>query len=452
MSRWIPLFAVLLLGCPKDPPPVTSGAVVDDRPAWVGLDRSDLVRHRRAIDRKLAVLEGMEGPAVDASRRRLQAGRALLDALSQPSAAAPRDQERAALKAWSDYFDAQLAAESTPHSSTVDLPDGPPPGPIAQALQQADAGAIEEAIALADDARDDLALAGADSLTLLIAMAEWSLAADRPEIARQLLTEATRLSEDVVADIEAIDGLLAAAEEAELGPGQAGLLEARRLVEDGDWLGAEEAYLAVIELGSADQEHVESMYAADEELRELATTLEGRSLELLARVDVLLAGDPPYDAAAALLEEVEGFPERTVDDGELLRLRAWHRSLTSEEDRARVEAEQEELEDRLQAARDLVAAGQYRDAVAAFRSLEGTPLQARARTESRAAIDELVRADRERAGRLFVAARKKSGEARTAALQEVRALLQGLLNEFPTSSYAGRVADNLAAVDRELEK
>jgi outer membrane protein assembly factor BamD (BamD/ComL family) len=51
-----------------------------------------------------------------------------------------------------------------------------------------------------------------------------------------------------------------------------------------------------------------------------------------------------------------------------------------------------------------------------------------------------------------VSARRQQGEARALALSEVRALLQGLLDEFPGSSYADRVAENLAAVDRELGK
>jgi hypothetical protein len=446
LIRWIPLFAVLLLGCPREAPPVASGAAVDDRPAWLGLDRSDLARHRRTIERKLAVLSTVDGPGAASSQRRLEAALALIRELEASGPAAGRDRERAALKSWASYFDAVLHAETTPRAATV----AEDRGLIERAIEAAAAGNTEQAIELADAARGDLALAGADSLSLLIAMAEWALEADRSDVALDLLDQAAELGESTQAEIDLVDALRTEALEAELGPVAATLEEARRLVEDGLWADGAAEYQRAIDLATDDE--MEAVHTAAAELTALVEASEERSADLLARVDVLLAGAGPFDSAAELLAEVEGLPEDAVDASELLRLRAWHRSLTSEDDRVQAEADRKALDDRLQQGRDLVAAGRYRDAVQAFRALEGTPLQGRAREDSRLAIDELVRQDRERAGKLFVAARKKSGADRTAALQEVRALLQGLVDEFPDSSYASRVSDNLAAVDRELEK
>lgn len=444
MTRWLPLLAVLLLGCPKDPPPVASGGVTDDRPAWLGLDRPDIVRHRRTIERKLALLSTVEGPASASSRRRLEAALVLLQDLESPPAAAPRVQERAGLESFVNYLEAVLHAEPTPQGD-----EGTDEAPLlVRAAQHAQSGAFDEAVELGSAARDELYVVAADSVSLLRVLAEWAIEADQPDLAMDLLVEALRLTDAQQEGAEELSLLLDEATEALLGPSAAALSRGRSLAAAGELAAAAEAFQEAMD--AATDDHQESLHAAAAELEALIGTAALKASDLMARVDVLLAGEGPYDHAGALLADVEALPEAAVDDAELLRLRAWHRSLTSEDGRAQAEADRTGLERRLQSARDLVAAGQYRDAVAAFRGLEGTPLQARSRQESRAAVDELVREERERAGRLFVAARKQAGEARSAALQEVRRLLQGLLDEFPESGYAGRVADNLAAVDREL--
>lgn len=444
MTRWIPLLALLLLGCPKEPPPTTSGAVADDRPAFLGLDRPDIVRHQRTIERKLALLSTVEGPAASVSQRRLEAALVLLQDLAAPAASAPRDQERASLKAFASYLDAMLHAEPTPQADE----GADDTGLLVRAAQRAQDGAYMEALELGGVARDDLYAVSSDSTSLLRLLAEWALEADRPDLALDLLTDALRLNADRDREAEGLAALHDEATEALLGPSAAALQRGRNLAAGGDLGGAADAFREAIDLATDEDE--ESMQAAAAELDALVGAATARADELMDRVDVLLAGEGPYDHAGALLADVEALPEAAVDDAELLRLRAWYRSLTSEDGRAQADADHKALQGRLQSARDLVAAGQYRDAVLGFRGLEGTPLQGQARQEARTAVDELVREERERAGRMFVAARKQQGEARGNALQEVRRLLQGLLDEFPDSGYAGRVADNLAAVDREL--
>ncbi len=445
--RWMPLLALLLVGCPRDVPPVTSGDVADERPAFLGLDRPDIVRQRRTIERKLAVLSTLEGPAAAASQRRLEGALLLLQDLEGRAESLPRDQERAAIKAFANYLDAMLHAEPAPAAESGPQEEG---GPLARAVDLARRGAYAEAVELGSAARDELYVASVDSVSLLRMLAEWALEADRPDLAVELLTDARRLAARVVEEQEGLRGLMDEANEALLGPAAAAAHRAREFQAVGELAAAAEAYETALELAGPEDDAVRAL--ANRELEALLAGAAAKAVDLMARVDVLLAGEGPYDHAAQLLVDVEALPESAVDDAELLRLRAWHRSLTSTQGAAQAEANRAELDARLALARDRVAAGSYREAVAAFRELEGTPLQAQARQEARSAIDELVRQERERAGRLFVAARKQQGAARSTALGEVRSLLQGLLDEFPDSGYAGRVAENLAAVDRELGK
>lgn len=446
MSRWIPLFALLLVGCPRQEPPVNSGAVADDRPAYLGVDRAEAQRHVRTLERKLALLSTVEGPAAAASQRRLEAARELLDALAAPEGAAPRDQERSALAAFAAYLDRVLHAEPTPEPSGA---TAEPIAPLARASEAARAGDYAGALEAGEDGREDLFAVSADSVSLLEVLADWAIQAGEPELALDYLADAIDVATAQEGQVEVLESLRAQAQEDLLGPAAAALERGRRLRAADDLPGAADAFRDA--LSHAGGEDPSAVSAARDELASLVEVAAARATDLLRRVDVLLAGEGPWDHAGALLDEVSSLPPEAVDDAELLRLRAWYRGLTSEQDRARVEADRAELDARLQEARDLVAGGKYRDAVTAYRSLEGTPKQATARQEAKGAIDTLVRAERERAGRMFVAARKRSGAERIAALQEVRDLLAGLLQEFPESSYASRVAENLAAVDRELE-
>ena len=130
------------------------------------------------------------------------------------------------------------------------------------------------------------------------------------------------------------------------------------------------------------------------------------------------------------------------------RLRSW---LDEEGGARKLEAPEDSPERQLAMARSLVAETRYREALDSYKALDGSRLQSTARAEALKVADTFVKEERERAGRLFVAARKlRDPESQREQILVVREVLAGLLSEFPDSRYAGRVADNLAAVDREL--
>jgi len=67
------------------------------------------------------------------------------------------------------------------------------------------------------------------------------------------------------------------------------------------------------------------------------------------------------------------------------------------------------------------------------------------------AVDGWVHAERERAGRLFLAAREQVDvDARREGLQEVVTVLEALLADYPDSTYADAINRNLQLVKREL--
>jgi hypothetical protein len=67
------------------------------------------------------------------------------------------------------------------------------------------------------------------------------------------------------------------------------------------------------------------------------------------------------------------------------------------------------------------------------------------------AVDGWVGAERERAGKLFLAARELPDPAqRAAAFEEVVSILEGLLADYPQSSFSDALARNLQLVQREL--
>ena len=62
-----------------------------------------------------------------------------------------------------------------------------------------------------------------------------------------------------------------------------------------------------------------------------------------------------------------------------------------------------------------------------------------------------MRAERERAGELFVAAREMSaGSEKNAKIREVVAVLEGLLSDYPGSRYESAIRRNLEIVRQEM--
>ncbi len=178
---------------------------------------------------------------------------------------------------------------------------------------------------------------------------------------------------------------------------------------------------------------------------------------LLVQADQILLGPGPYDRVSELLARVELLPTGTWNSAELKRLRSWFAELggSMAASPAMVTVPEASsfaaLEATLESARALVGETKYREALGQFEELEGSALQDVARLEAASATDTLVKEERVRAARLFIAARKgKDPEAKVRDLGEVRVLLQGLLADFPGSKYARRVQDNLASVEREL--
>ncbi len=116
-------------------------------------------------------------------------------------------------------------------------------------------------------------------------------------------------------------------------------------------------------------------------------------------------------------------------------------------------------DDGLAAARELLASGDYPAAVERLDALSDELAQAGAGGELdeehtalyAEAVDGFVHAERERAGRLFLDARAQAdADARRAGLQEVIGILEGLLTDYPDSSYASAINRNLQLVKREL--
>lgn len=102
-------------------------------------------------------------------------------------------------------------------------------------------------------------------------------------------------------------------------------------------------------------------------------------------------------------------------------------------------------------AQALVADERFRDAAALYARFDGTDREEQARLEAARTLDILVREERRRAGDLFVAAQQEADTQRRAELLEAaRAILTGLLAEFPDSSYAERIQRNLEAVEAAL--
>jgi hypothetical protein len=192
-----------------------------------------------------------------------------------------------------------------------------------------------------------------------------------------------------------------------------------------------------------------------EEARRLTTEVideaELEALQKMARAEQILEGNGPYQVARELLQAIKLLPPGTWSDAEHLRLEGWYRNrvgVTTEAERRAQQAEQDAI---LANARALVVAGDVRDALLLFAQLDGTPLRSTARKESREASETWVRSERERAGGLFVAARKLRDQVeKRSALEEVERIINVLIDEFPDSDYVERLRTNLTAVQDEL--
>lgn len=103
----------------------------------------------------------------------------------------------------------------------------------------------------------------------------------------------------------------------------------------------------------------------------------------------------------------------------------------------------------IEAARAALASGDYRAALDGLQDHRGEPDVDRLWTE---AVDGFVHEEREAAGQLFVAARDMpAGEVQDSAYAEVVGILEGLVRDYPESSYTAAIEENLELVKRQID-
>jgi hypothetical protein len=445
------LLLTLLPACKHAGGSTTSGtaAAQDDRPAATGLSRSERREVRNDVDRRLHVLSVAEEQdrLGAASAERLDAAMRLLDSLEGLGAngASPRDQERIALQLYADYLRLAVASELTPVPDISEEmgADGAWARAVDHYLDEDAEAALHEGLTALRELTD----AQLDSPSLRVRLGEWALEAGDHELALRLFESAVAAGVAEQSWAEEAGRRADEARAATLGPDAVALVQANGLIDAGELSAAHDRLQELLATGTD-----EDVLADGRELLELLLAdAEDSAVESLARAGAILEGPGPYDDVQALLASVQRLPAGSFDKAELLRLQGWYRARSGAEDQATAAARRAALDATLGDARDLVVAGAYRPALLAYAKLDGTEHQSTARREAREAAETLVREERERAGKLFVAARKQSDRRRRAdALEEVRAILDGLLSEFPDSQYAERLSTNLAAVQREI--
>jgi hypothetical protein len=324
---------------------------------------------------------------------------------------------------------------------------------LSHAVQLYDDRQLEAGLAEAGEVLAELQRHGVDSIALRQLLGTWALEAEDGEQAERHFAGVIASQESSQLLLEQAQRGLRDAQVMAYGADAVTLADAQALYADEQWQAAEEL-LKQLFLGGEDGDVLREAEQVRDQMRAAATAL---GAALMGEADQILSGSGPYDGVGPLLLRIETLPGGSWNSLELERLRRWY----SESDGAAAlsgsvvtvpEASSfEALEATLAEARSLVAAMRYRDALAQFAQLEGSVLQDTARQEAAAAADTLVKEERVRAGRLFVAARKeRQAAAKVAALSEVHALLLGLLTDFPDSKYQRRAQDNLASVEREL--
>jgi len=316
-------------------------------------------------------------------------------------------------------------------------------------VQLHDRGDLDAARGEAEALLQSLQEHGVDSSSLRFLLGTWALEAEDGFAAEGHFEVVAAAAEGLARLSEQAEAQLLEARLLAYGEDAVALSTARQLFEAGDWSGAEEQ-LKRLFLRGEDTEVLAEAEVFRDEMRRAATE---QGALLLAQADELLGGPGPYAEVGALLAEVEALPGGTWNAVELRRLRGWYQEVSATvvaigPSIGPADTSQAAI---LDAARALVAAMDYRGALARFAELEGSSLQAAARLEASRAADTLVKEERVRAGRLFVIARKESRPAvRLAALRHVHDMLGSLLQDFPSSKYAKRVQDNLRSVEGQI--
>ncbi len=446
---------VLTAGCRTVRPP--EGTVHHEPLYDRGEVRGELQRARRIAE----LAEGVERAVADAGVELWESFEALYAAPPQDPAAA-REREAAIV---SRYLRAvEAAARERPGEDPDPRPgEDPAEGKTVVELQfehyyravsraQAE-GRFTEAIAAAEALLDDIEAARGEGAApsgtqLRLWIGLWQLATGDYAGARSSFEEVQALRDE---GAELAERARLLVEELDLlqtlppGPDRDDLARGWAMVEIGDLeLAGALARTVQQRSGDADVQREASFLLAAVQ-RSQAAWID--DLERRARADI--ADGPPFEIALASAEALDGGVEpapararevrAAVDEAEA-GLAAMASATLAEQWSAAAEE-----------ARALVAAERFREAVALYDRFQGTELEERARGEQVRTADILVREERRRAGDLFVAAQSEADPARrTALLAEARAILAGLLEEFPDSSYTDRVRRNLEAVDEAL--
>ena len=148
----------------------------------------------------------------------------------------------------------------------------------------------------------------------------------------------------------------------------------------------------------------------------------------------------------------DGSGALAVDSAELLDMGTQEETLGADDDAQAPGPAPAASGDRLNDAKAALAASDYRKALGLLDEghKSGTLTNAEEKLWGEA-VEGFVRAERERAGELFVAVREMSaGSEKTAKIREVVAVLDGLLRDYPGSRYESAIRRNLDIVRQEL--
>ena len=450
------LFASLLLlpACRLGGPTGTSGNQQPDvRAAELGLEADQLEAMTGELRRRLALLQAVESdPPIAAQRRRIRAALSLFDRLDRlrDGRGEPRDGERSAVKAYAAFVEVVVSSEQfeLPEGTPVAAPPDAVGSPdLGRAVRLHDGGDLEGALAEGYALLDALQATGLESLSLRFLLGTWALEFEDGLLAEEQFEVVVGAEGAEAALIARAIGALTAARTLLLGPEGAALADAELAFDQMRLADADRLLVDLLIEGT----EAEIVRRAEALHREVLARCEEAAHDRLARADALLSGPGPYDLVGELLDDVRTLPAGTWDPDEERRLRAWHRGLTRDAGDPGLEADRAARDALLEQARGLVASAEYREALELFAELDGTPLQGTARREAAETADVLVKEERERAGRLFVEAKKRSDpQARIDGMLEVRTILGWLADAFPDSSYADRVERNLQVVEEEL--
>lgn len=177
--------------------------------------------------------------------------------------------------------------------------------------------------------------------------------------------------------------------------------------------------------------------AVDRYLRKLIA-IEQRALP----EDAPILVDNSLRLAGGVVEEELGVDPPTEDTGETA-----EPADTQEPDAPEVPDDPEQVSELVRTA---LAAGEYKDALQLLTPYKTSPAWPQLESLWTEAVDGWVHLERERAGQLFINSRSLPTAERLIAVEGVVELLEGLLRDYPETSFRGAINGNLKLVRQEL--